>query len=128
MLWITLAITGSYFSLRRFCYSGLPIRYQESDKRKAFYFPHNNKLELLWTAVPAIFLTVLVSFGLYYWFKITGEAPKDAMVVEITGHQFGWEFRYPGKMDMLGRKNFRLTNAAANNPLGMTGVILLNLR
>jgi len=93
-------------------------RYQASDKRKAFYFPHNNKLEVLWTAVPAISLTVLVSFGLYYWFKITGEAPKDAAVVEITGHQFGWEFRYPGKDGQLGRKNFRMTNAAANNPLG----------
>ena len=118
MMWITLAITGIVFFLTQILLFWFAYRYQASDKRKAFYFPHNNKLEVLWTAVPAISLTVLVSFGLYYWFKITGEAPKDAVVVEITGHQFGWEFRYPGKDGQLGRKNFRMTNAAANNPLG----------
>jgi cytochrome c oxidase subunit 2 len=93
-------------------------KYQTSTKRKAFYYPHNNKLEVLWTAVPAISLTVLVSFGLYYWFKITGEAPQNAAIVEVTGHQFGWEFRYPGKDGQLGRKNYKMTNAVANNPLG----------
>ncbi len=30
---------------------------------------------------------------------MTGEAPADAVVVEVTGHQFGWEFRYPGRME-----------------------------
>jgi cytochrome c oxidase subunit 2 len=64
--------------------------------------------------VPAIFLTVLVVFGLKYWFKITGEAPKDAIVVEVTGHQFAWEFRYPGADKVLGKKNFKLTTATNN--------------
>jgi len=43
-------------------------------------------------------------FGLYYWFGITGEAPKDAQVVEITGKQFNWMMRYPGKDGVLGRR------------------------
>ena len=64
--------------------------------------------------MPAIFLTVLVVFGLKYWFKITGEAPKDAIVVEVTGHQFAWEFRYPGADKVLGKKNFKLTTATNN--------------
>jgi cytochrome c oxidase subunit 2 len=61
---------------------------------------------------------VLVGFGLYYWFKITGEAPKNAMVVEITGSQFKWEFRYPGKDQILGKKYYKEINDAKNNPLG----------
>jgi len=55
---------------------------------------------------------------LYYWFRITGEAPKDAMVVEVTGSQFKWEFRYPGKDKVLGKKFFKAINESANNPLG----------
>jgi cytochrome c oxidase subunit 2 len=49
---------------------------------------------LIWTVVPAIFLTILVGLGLFYWFKITGDAPKDSQLVEITGKQFNWMMRY----------------------------------
>jgi len=93
-------------------------KYQESDKRKAYFYPHNNKLEVLWTAVPAIVLTVMVGFGLYYWFRITGEAPANAMQIEVTGSQFKWEFRYPGKDKVLGKKYFKRIDEGANNPLG----------
>ncbi len=60
----------------------------------------------------------MVGFGLYYWFKITGEAPKDAMVVEITGNQFKWEFRYPGKDKVLEKNILKRSMKRANNPLG----------
>jgi cytochrome c oxidase subunit II len=63
-------------------------------------------------------LTVLVGFGLYYWFQITGEAPKNAQVVEVTGSQFKWEFRYPGKDLKLGRKYFKNIDETRSNPLG----------
>jgi cytochrome c oxidase subunit 2 len=69
--------------------------------------------------VPAIFLTILVGMGLFYWFKITGDAPKDAQLVEITGKQFNWLIRYPGKDGVLGRKNYRLTDASNGNALGV---------
>ncbi len=114
MLYITLAVTGVVFIITQVLLFWFAYKYQESDRRKAFYYPHNNKLELIWTTVPAIFLTVLVVFGLKYWFKMTGEAPKDAIVVEVTGHQFGWEFRYPGADKVLGRKDYKLTKGANN--------------
>ena len=114
MFMITTAITGVVFVITQVFLFWFSYKYQEKDDRKAFYFPHNNKLELLWTTVPAIFLTVLVVFGLKYWFKITGEAPKGSIVVEVTGHQFAWEFRYPGADKVLGKKNFKLTTATNN--------------
>ncbi len=119
MLYITIAVTGVVFVITQvllfwFCY-----KYQEQDGKKAFYFPHNTKLELLWTTVPAIFLTVLVVFGLKYWFKMTNDAPKDSVVVEITGHQFAWEMRYPGKDGVLGKKNYKLYNQPSGNILGV---------
>lgn len=119
MMWITIAVTGVVFIITQILLFWFSFKYQESDKRKAYYFTHNNKLELLWTGVPAIVLTVLVVFGLKYWFKFTGDAPKDSQLVEVTGHQFGWEFRYPGADGVLGRKNYKLTDAGKGNPLGV---------
>jgi cytochrome c oxidase subunit 2 len=119
MMWLTLGITGVVFFLTQILLFWFSWKYQYTEKRKAFYYPHNNKLELLWTVVPALFLTVLVGFGLYYWFGITKPAPKDAQVVEITGKQFNWLVRYPGKDGVLGRKNYRLTDASNGNALGV---------
>ncbi len=114
MLLITILITGVVFIITQILLFWFSFKYQEKDDRKAFYFPHNTKLELIWTTVPAIFLTVLVVFGLKYWFKITGDAPKNAIVVEVTGHQFAWEFRYPGSDKVLGKKDYKLTTAKNN--------------
>ena len=114
MLYITIGVTGIVFVITQVLLFWFAFKYQEKDGSKAYFFPHNNKLELLWTTVPAIFLTVLVVFGLKYWFKITSDAPKDAVQVEITGHQFAWEMRYPGKDGKFGKINYKLYN----NPLG----------
>lgn len=118
MLYITLAITGIVFFITQIVLFWFAYKYQEKEERKAYFYPHNNKLEVIWTVIPAITLTVLVGFGLYYWFEITGEAPKDAQVVEVTGHQFGWEFRYPGKDGILGKKYFKNIDETKGNPLG----------
>jgi len=119
MMWITLAITGFVFFLTQILLFVFAYQYQYKENQKPFYYPHNNKLEFIWTAVPAIFLSVLVGFGLYYWFGITKEAPKESQIVEITGKQFNWLVRYPGKDGVLGRKNYRLTDASNGNALGV---------
>lgn len=118
MLYITLGLTFVVFVITQIALFWFCYKYQESDKRKAFFYPHNNKLELIWTVIPAITLTVLVGFGIFYWYKITGNAPKDAMIVEVTGKQFGWEFRYPGKDGVLGKKYFKNVSPEKNNPAG----------
>jgi len=119
MLWITLGVTGLVFFITQILLFYFTFKYQESDRRKAYFFPHNNTLELIWTCVPAIFLTVLVAFGLKYWFIFTSEAPKNSIVVEITGHQFGWDMRYPGNDGVLGKKSYKLYNNPSGNTLGV---------
>jgi cytochrome c oxidase subunit II len=118
MLYITLAITGVVFFITQILLFWFSYKYQEKENKTAFYYPHNNKLEVIWTVVPAITLTILVGFGLYYWFQITGEAPKNAMQVEVTGKQFAWEFRYPGKDGKFGKKYYKNINESIGNPLG----------
>ena len=119
MLMITIAITGVVFIITQILLFWFAYKYQEKDDRKAFFFPHSTKLEMIWTIIPAIALTVLVVFGLKFWFKITGDPPQGYHTVEITGHQFGWEIRYPGKDSVLGKKDFKLYNKPAGNSLGV---------
>jgi cytochrome c oxidase subunit II len=118
MLYITLAITLIVFVITQVALFWFSFKYQESETRKAYFYPHNNKLELIWTVIPAITLTILVGFGIFYWFKITGDAPKGAAEVEVVGSQFKWEFRYPGNDKVFGKKYFKSTNEAKGNPLG----------
>ncbi len=118
MFMLTTAVTGLVFVITQFLLFYFAWKYQEKEGRKAFYFPHNNKLELIWTVIPAIFLTVLVVFGLRFWFRITADAPKGALEVEIVGKQFGWIMRYPGKDKIFGKTYFRVIDDANSNSLG----------
>jgi cytochrome c oxidase subunit 2 len=119
LIYVTLAITGVVFVLTQIALFWFAFKYQEKEGQKAFYFPHNNKLEVIWTVIPAIALTVLVAFGLKHWFQLTSDAPKDAAVVEVTGKQFNWIFRYPGKDGQLGRRDFKNIDPSAGNELGL---------
>jgi cytochrome c oxidase subunit 2 len=123
MMTITFWVTGFVFLITQICLFWFSYKYQASETRKTYYYPHNNKLELIWTVIPAIALSVLVGFGLFYWFKITGDAPKDAMEVEVVGSQFKWEFRYPGHdgpdhKGIFGKKYYKNISDANNNPFG----------
>ncbi len=119
MMYITIVITGIVFVLTQVLLFWFSFKYQHSQKRKAYYYPHNTNWEILWTTVPAIALCVLVGFGLFYWYQITGDAPKNAMNVEITGKQFGWIYRYPGKDNTFGKKYFRRIDETNSNDLGL---------
>ena len=119
MLYITIAITGVVFVITQVLLFWFAYKFQYSEKRTGYYFPHDNRLELIWTVVPAIALTVLVGFGLMYWFRITGDAPKDALQVEVTGKQFSWIFRYAGKDGVFGKKYYQNINDGKSNSLGL---------
>lgn len=115
MLMVTVAVTGIVFIGTQIVLFWFAYRYQESETRKVYFFAHSNKLEIIWTVIPAIVLTVLVVIGLRNWFLFTGEPPKNAMVVEVTGKQFGWIFRYPGKDATFGKKYFKNIDNASNS-------------
>lgn len=83
----------------------------------ATYFPHDNKLEMIWTVIPAIVLAVIIIYGLKTWNAITTPASSDSMVIELYAKQFDWTARYAGKDNTLGSANYRLIEGT--NALGM---------
>jgi cytochrome c oxidase subunit 2 len=118
MLAVTLILTGIVFFLTQILLFYFIFRYQSTPDRKAYFYSHNNRLEVLWTTVPALALVILVVIGLKNWFTITSVAPEDSMVVQVMGKQFNWIIRYPGPDGILGKTDFRLINDA-NNVLGL---------
>lgn len=122
MMWVTLIITGIVFVVTQVMLFVFSFLFRSRPGHTAQYISaysiKNNRLEIAWTSATMLVLLILVVVGLRQWFKITGPAPRDAMIVEVTGKQFDWIFRYPGADGELGKKNYQLVDAAKSNPLG----------
>lgn len=114
---MTAFFTGIVFFITHILLFWFAFKYKSGKGNTGYYFPHSNKLEIVWTTVPAIVLTVLVIFGLKAWLKTTGPAPQEAMEVEAIAEQFKWTIRYSGVDGKLGKRKFDLiTN---DNPFGI---------
>jgi len=92
-------------------------KYVKKEGVPPFYYPHNNKLELLWTVVPACVLAVIIILGLKSWNHMTGSSSKEAIRVELFSKQFDWTARYSGNDNQLGRFDYKLTTD--KNELGL---------
>jgi len=93
-----------------------PFLYRRDPERKSVYLVHNNKLELIWTVVPAIVLAAVIIYGLRTWNFIMN--PEDeGTVIELYAKQFDWTARYSGEDNKLGKSNFKLVTGT--NPLGV---------
>jgi cytochrome c oxidase subunit 2 len=55
----------------------------------------NTTLEILWTAIPALILAFIAVPTVRTIFNTQAKAKSDALQVEVIGHQWWWEFRYP---------------------------------
>ncbi|MEC8335265.1 MAG: cytochrome c oxidase subunit II [Bacteroidota bacterium] len=92
-------------------------KYRQDPNRKARFFAHDNRLELIWTVIPSIVLAVIIIYGLRTWNEMTGEAADDALRVEVYSKQFDWTARYPGADGEFGLANYNLITPT--NPLGI---------
>jgi len=118
MFWTTTVITMFVFFITQILLFGFLFKYRGSDKRKGYFYPHNNTIEKVWTIIPAIVLTILVVFGFFTWRSVTNtDNLKGDINIDVTGHQFAWEIRYPGKDGKLGQVNYQLYTP--NNILGV---------
>jgi cytochrome c oxidase subunit 2 len=92
-------------------------KYVHNKNRKAYYFAHDNKLELIWTIIPTIALAFLIIYGLKVWNDVTDEPSADAVQVQLYAKQFDWTARYAGPDGVMGESNYLLITS--QNPLGL---------
>ena len=84
------------------------FKYRGKKENKALFFADNNKLEVIWSSIPAIVLAGLILYGLYAWTDIMFvDEDEDVVVIELYAQQFKWTARYSGEDDVLGKANVR---------------------
>ena len=94
------------------------FKYRGKKENKALYFADNNKLEAVWSIIPAIVLAGLILYGLYAWTNIMFiDDEDDTVVVELYAQQFKWTARYAGEDNVLGKANVRYIEGV--NTLGV---------
>ena len=57
-------------------------------------FSHNTPLEIVWTVLPVLILTVVAAFSFPLLYKYHDE-PKPDLTVKATGNQWFWAYEYP---------------------------------
>lgn len=117
---ITLTLTTIVFIVTQIALFTFVYIYKSNGKRKAYYYPHNNLIEKVWTIAPALVLTILVLYGFLTWRSIfhKAEDPQNKpMLIEVTSSQFQWDIRYPGADGVIGKKNYKFITAI--NALGI---------
>lgn len=111
MFYVTTVITTIVFILTHIFLFGFSFKYRGSVERKAYFYPHNNAVERIWTIVPAVVLTILVLLGFFTWRGITNPSEADqkkAILIEVRGEQFKWNIRYSGADNQVGISNYKL--------------------
>ena len=111
LLFVVQAITQALLHYFAFKYKG-------KKEQKALYFADNNRLEALWSVIPAVVLAGLILYGLYAWTNIMFiDDEEDTVVIELYAQQFKWTARYAGPDKVLGKANVRLIEGV--NTLGV---------
>ncbi len=113
---ITLFFTGIVFVITQVLLFWYAYKFRGRAGHKAQFISHDNRLEMVWTAIPAVVMTFLVVGGLNAWNKVMSDvkAGEDVMEIEALAYQFAWTLRYPGADGLLGTRNYKLV-AGAND-------------
>lgn len=114
---VTLSLIFIVFFITQSLLFWFAYKYYNRQGKKAFWYPHNNRLEVAWTVVPSIVLIMLIMYGLSVWKDIMRTEKDSYTEIELYAEQFSWTARYPGKDNKLGKANFSLITG--ENPLGI---------
>jgi cytochrome c oxidase subunit 2 len=72
------------------------VRYRKRPGQPAPEHVHGNTtLEITWTVIPFVILMLIAIPTVRTIFRTQAKARADALQVEVIGHQWWWEFRYP---------------------------------
>jgi cytochrome c oxidase subunit 2 len=55
----------------------------------------NTTVEIIWTIIPALILAAIAVPTVRAIFQTNAFPKQDALIIEVVGHQWWWEFRYP---------------------------------
>ena len=96
-------LTAAVFVLTQSVYIYYLVKYRKRPGSKAYYSHGNNKLEIIWTAIPTAIFLGLVIYSNRLWSELHSPPPEGSVKVDVVGYQFGWDMRYAGADGQLGK-------------------------
>jgi cytochrome c oxidase subunit 2 len=75
-------------------YSVLAFRVEPDDLSDGAPIHGNTKLEVVWVTIPFIMVSLIAAYGWVVLDDIEAAQP-DPLIVDVTGQQFAWSYRYP---------------------------------
>ena len=137
LMWVSMALILFVQTITQAVLHYFSYRYRGKKTQIAFFLTDNDRLEFIWTIIPAIVLAVLIFAGLFQWTSITNiENNDEALVVEVYAQQFNWKARYAGADGVLGDANVRflqdfdglnLVGIDSSDPNGLDDIVVQEL-
>ena len=93
IFWITLAILVLVWAVMAYVLVRFRARPYAPQPRQ---IRGHMGMELAWTILPAVIVVVIAIPTIQTVFRTQRTPSSDALVVNVIGHQFWWELRYPG--------------------------------
>jgi len=103
-------------------------KYNGRTNREPVKFSHgSHTLEVVWTILPAVTLLFIAIYQMNAWADAKMRKPDMPVTAEVTGRQFNWDVRYPGRDgELYTPDDIIRTDAQIHFPVGEE--ILLNIK
>jgi len=118
-------ITGVIFVVVELVLLAFLWKYRHREGRVATYTHGNNRLEVIWTIVPALICVMLALLSRRVWETIKEKMPHEALEIHVTGEQFAWNFRYAGPDGKFDTPDDILTLNQLHFPVGKPVIVTL---
>lgn len=95
---LIMGITGLTFVGVSIAFGIAAWKFVDAPGRKAKYMHGSQRLEIVWTVIPAGILVFIALYQMGTWTKIKfrSEAPRVQPIAEVSARQFQWLMVYPG--------------------------------
>jgi cytochrome c oxidase subunit 2 len=101
--WLIFGLTAAVFVIVEGLLVAFVVRYRSRGRARTVEGSQvhgHTRLELIWTVIPVLLLAAIAGFVFSTLPSADNSAPaaskSSALDVQVIGHQFYWEFRYPG--------------------------------
>ena len=125
MFWLILWITGIIFIVVELLLVFFLWKYRHREGRQVTYTHGNNRVEVLWTIVPAVICVVLALMSRRIWADVKQRMPEGGLPVGIEAEQFAWNIHYPGPDGKLFTADDVVTLNQLHVPVGRPIVVSL---
>jgi cytochrome c oxidase subunit II len=120
LIYFILFLTGAVFVATQIVYIFFLIKYRARRGVPATYSHGNNRLEIIWTAIPTAIFIGLWGYSNHLWSDVLhAPPPSNSLEINVAAYQFGFSFQYAGADGKLGRSEARLVsndNMFGNDP------------